>query len=314
MGSTIAASVEPAVRKVSSYALRTFAGLKEDFQVEGQEARIIYPENTLKYSAVFRITKSLLHRKKKFAHGKVVNVNVRSLIPLANLPEASIILPEGFEINYDALKSGDVYLLEAEYRIDDPRFVDALVDKIVSRDSPVGEKDTYWMHAQLKFLETFKRLLYTNVAIQDIDFAVDVSVHQDINISIPSYFRRRLNVIHEWIRMSDPRQAWRLSHDYVRLKRMEPSKIDVLEVISNLQNLFLSRNFRRFLDVKKDFRYHDCQRGTDFYEFPFPTWPKTMSVISRVNLSFEKPAADGFLIYKSKDFRKTVENIFQKPG
>ena len=85
---------------------------------------------------------------------------------------------------------------------------------------------------------------------------------------------------------------------------------ELLEILRRMQKLFSSRVFRNFVDVKRDFRYYDCLRGTDYYSLPFPTWPKFMTVISRTNLDLRKPAAVGILEYKRKDFRKAVEKIF----
>ena len=73
-------------------------------------------------------------------------------------------------------------------------------------------------------------------------------------------------------------------------------------------NLVLSEEYE---DVQKDFQYWDCSRESDFYDnLPFPTWPKSMKITSKTNLSLEKPAADRILIYKHQDFVSEIEKLF----
>ena len=53
-------------------------------------------------------------------------------------------------------------------------------------------------------------------------------------------------------------------------------------------------------------------RGGDFYEkLPFPTWPRSMKVVSRTDLNFENPTADGNLIYKKDSFAEEIGKIFK---
>jgi len=66
------------------------------------------------------------------------------------------------------------------------------------------------------------------------------------------------------------------------------------------------QTFRTFLKVERDFYYHDCLRGADYYAAPFPTWPKFMIVITRTNLSLNKPAAEGFLDFNYLDFKRRI--------
>ena len=83
------------------------------------------------------------------------------------------------------------------------------------------------------------------------------------------------------------------------------------EVLMDLQDIFEPLQFCTFVDVKSPFRYSDCIRGKEFYDkIPFPTFPKTMKVISRTDLSLDKPAAEGRLIYKKKDLQDKISEVF----
>jgi hypothetical protein len=85
-----------------------------------------------------------------------------------------------------------------------------------------------------------------------------------------------------------------------------------LDILKELQKLFLSSKFQDFIEVKDDFHYSDCIRGVDIYgTLPFPTWPKSMKVVSRTDLNFDTPATNGTLIYKKGNFITELDKIFK---
>ena len=297
------------LEKLAKHTIKVIKELKKDFEILGEEITIFCPECIQKHSVVFRVKKGILDRKKEF-QGKVVGVSLRSIAPLQTMNEAIRILPDGFEVLTKPLSTGEIYILEVEYEIDNPRFIDSLVHRQSSPDTPKGKIREYWMHAQLKHLDIFRKL-YNNINLQDLDVLVDVAVHQDVKTSIPKYFKDELETIARWARSVDREEKGKLDRRHIQLRRRKP-KVDVFEVLRDLQDLFFPGTFRKFVEVRRDFRYHYCYRGKDFYEtLPFPTWPKTMTVISRTNLNFDKPAAEGRLIYKYKDFKKEVEKILK---
>ncbi len=279
---------------------------------EGEEFSILCPEGIQKHMILFRIKKGLLNRKRKFK-GKVRSVRLRSLAPLTDLTNSAIrITSDGFEISYKPLESGDLYILEVEWVIDSPRFIDDLVKRDISIEPPKENVREYWMHAELKHLDIFK-IAYRNIELKDLDFFVNVAVHQDVKTSIPKHFMRQIEVAVKWLESTDREEKLRLTLEHLRLKREKklPRK-EVLDFLRELQDLFMPRKFKKFVEVIKDFKYHDCMRGVEYYNLPFPTWPKFVTVVSRTDLSYEKPAAEGLLIYRYSDFRKEVEKIFSK--
>ena len=77
-----------------------------------------------------------------------------------------------------------------------------------------------------------------------------------------------------------------------------------------MQTLFLPNKFSTFVNVKEDFSYYDCERGLNFYDkLPFPTWPRTMKVVSRTDLNLNKLTATGSLLYKKDDFLDKIKKI-----
>lgn len=283
--------------------------IKKDFEILSEEMTVLCPDNIQKLSIVFQVKKDIFHRSKKFECGKVRRVHLRALRSLQGIEDAVTILDNGFIVSFTKLSQDDMYILDVEYYINDPRFIESLVKRNKARESSNGNSKEYWMHAQLKHLDALKGKYY-NIDLRDVDFSVDVGLHQDIKITIPSIFQEELQTIVKLIKETGRSEKWKLAlkHIHTKGKGYAGKEFDILD---ELQDLFYPTSFCKFVDVKKEFHYHECKRGTEFYEtLPFPTWPKTMKVISRTDLNFEHPASEGILSYKQNDFKKEIEKVF----
>jgi hypothetical protein len=76
-----------------------------------------------------------------------------------------------------------------------------------------------------------------------------------------------------------------------------------------VESLFNPEEFSKYVDVVKDFRYSTCYKGKEFYELPIPMIPKKMNIISRADLTLERPTAEGTLVYKSTMFIDAIKGI-----
>lgn len=194
--------------------------------------------------------------------------------------------------------------------------VEPVVKDLVRKDHQVEavgeEENTYWLHAQIKKLKDLRNSL-RKLDLVDIPFVVNVAVHQDVKTKFPTRRQRELELIAKWAHELDRNRKWMLTHEHLRLKRQRPKEKDITGVLSDLQILFMPHRFKSFVDVLKDFHYSDCFRGADFYDqIPFRTFPKWMSIISRTDLSVEKPASEGELVYKKAMFQEAVEKAITK--
>jgi hypothetical protein len=284
--------------------------VSKDFTVLGQEMCVLCPESTQKFSIAFETKKDhLLPKKKKFRFGEIRSVELRQARSLKSLTDAVILQDDGFDINLKSLPPGELYILDMEYSIDEKNFIDSLVSKHVASDAPSEDTREYWMDAQLKHPSVFKDL-YENVSVRDLDFGVDVGIHQAIKLNIPGIFKQQLETMVELMKKKGRSEKFRLM---MRLQQLQKRKYGgrELDILKELQDLFFPSKFRDFVEVKQQFRYSDCLRGTDFYDMlPFPTWPKSMNVISRTNLDLDTPTANGLLLYRQKDFTKAIKEIF----
>lgn len=284
--------------------------IKKDFEILSEEMTVLCPDNTQKYSIAFQVKKNIFNRSKKFEFGKVKRVHLRPLHSLQRVDDAVSILDNGFKISFSDLSQDDMYILDVESHIDNSRFIDSLVKRNVARETPTPEFREFWMHAQLKHLDALKGKYY-NIDLRDVDFSVDVGIHQDIKVSIPSIFKDELQTIVNLVKSTGRSEKWKYAMQHLHTKGKGYTGKE-FEILDELQDLFYPSEFCKFIDVKRQFNYHDCQRGTEFYEtLPFPTWPKTMKVISRTDLNFENPASDGVLKYKQNDFKKEIMKVFE---
>ncbi len=290
--------------------------LSEEFKILGKEMRIECPQSIQHYSVAFETKGSrILPRKKKFNFGKVRRVSLRPIMSLQPITDAISYTENGFEINLKKLEQGTLYLLDIDYFIEDRRFIDALVNKNVAKESLGDETYEYWMVAQLKHLDVLKQE-FRFIELKDLDFSVDVSVYNEIKMKVPSIFRKQLETAVKLLSKhhGGRDEQFKLLVQHQQLLRAQKEKYygEIFEILEDIQEIFSPLTFGKFVDVQKDFYYFNCERGKDFYEtLPFPTWPKSMKVISRTDINFNRPAADGLLMFKKRNLMDEIEKIFQ---
>jgi hypothetical protein len=206
ISSVIAASagktlIEKIFKQVANRSTSIDKILSEDFNIRGRDMIIECPESLQKYSLTFESKKKfLLPNKKRIRLGPVRRVNIRPIQSLKPIFNAITFLDDGFEINLDCLEPGETYILDLEYIISDPNFIDSLVYKKVAQETPHNGVQDYWMAAQLKHLKVLQQD-FGYVDLRDIDFSVDVSIYQDIKMKIPRIFGEKIETI---IRLTQP--------------------------------------------------------------------------------------------------------------
>ena len=209
-------------------------------------------------------------------------------------------------------KDTDTFWATIEYDIKDNNFLNDLVQRDMQTESISETKNEYWMHAQLKNLRALQTN-YGRLDLQDVDFFVDVAVHQDIKTKIPKPFTVDLEIVAKWISEKERGEKHDLSLEHLRQQRTQRYAGREQEVLKDLQDLFIPEQFCTFIDVALPFRYSDCIRGKEFFDkIPFPTFPKAMKVISRTDLNLDNPAVEGRLVYKKKDFQDKISEVFSK--
>ena len=306
----IAERVVKAIAKKASTVEQIF---KNDFKIEGQEMTILCPEKVQKYSiAVVPEPSKLLPKSVEFPIGVPRRVELRPVRGLSHIKDAINITQNGFRLDLKSLVRGELYILDIEYPIEDHKFIDALVERSIPRDVPHVSNENvrkYEMSAQLKHLGVLKRKYYS-VNLRDLPFVVDVAIHHDVRVTVPGIYTKQLETFVEITKKKGRSEKFKDLMQLQRLQKLKYGGVE-LDILRDLFELFTPTRFRQFIEVLRDFCYSDCMRGSDFYDtLPFPTWPKTMKVISRTDLNLDKPAADGTLVYRHNDFISEIKKLF----
>lgn len=306
------------VSEAIKVAERIYKTLFEVSKITSQELKVKCPDNIGEYSVAFEIKRGLgglkrLKRKISFDHPDIRRVSIHSTPLMKSESEAIAHTENGFAILLDKLsKYTDTFWAVVEYDIKDREFLDGFVQRDTQTESITDVRNEYWMHAQLKHLKPLQTN-YGRLDLQDVDFLVDVAVHQDIKTKIPKPFTKDLEIIAKWMSEKERGRKWKLSMEHLRQQKTKRYGGREQEVLKDLQDLFIPGHFCTFIDVAPPFRYYDCIRGKEFYDkIPFPTFPKSMKVISRTDLSLDKPAAEGRIVYEKKNLQSEISDVFLK--
>jgi hypothetical protein len=282
------------------------------FNITSKDFQLKSLEGTLEYSVVVSPKSSLKIKSISFKDIDLRRILITSSPGFSEVKGSISRIEEGLTRGFilDPTKldpSAKEFLFRFEIESEIEPFMKELVRRDHQIDSVGEESNTYWLHAQLKELQLFKEAL-RKLNLLDIPFIVNVGVHQDIKMKFPTRRQKELEIIAQWARELDRERKRRLSFEHITLKRTRPKEKEITQLLRDLQALFMPQTFKSFIDVRKEFHYSECFQGTDFYdEIPFRTYPKWMSVLSRTDLSLEKPAAEGELVYKRKRFQDAIE-------
>jgi len=288
------------------------------FDIEARDFLLNSLEDTFEYSLVMSpIGSPKIQRKISFEKIDLRRISIISSPGFAD--ESGLVsriegdLTKGFILDPSRLaKNASEFNFKFEIACEVEHLVKDLVRKDHQIESTGEEENTYWLHAQLKKLRELKSSL-RKVHLLDIPFAVNVAIHQDVKTRFPTRRQKELELIAKWAHELDRNKKRLLTHEHLRLKRQRPKEKDITKILNDLQILFTPHRFKSYVDVLKDFYYSNCFRGADFYDqIPFRTYPKWMSVISRTDLSIEKPASKGELVYKKAKFQEAVEKAISK--
>jgi hypothetical protein len=301
---SIKTGMEGVLRRVELVDRRTSDG----FDVLGREIRIQCPTKTMNYISYLSARDAgVLQQKIPVDLGtpRRVSIKAKGVSP----PNAIQMIENGFTIDMTALKQEQEYLLEVEYAIDDPKFLEDLVLRKDPTESAAEDKKEYWMFAELKSLEDLKTK-YGEIDLRDMDFFVNVDVHQDVDTTIPKPFRDRLESITALTRTADVNEKFR-EWSKIRSTNFGRSGKGDLDTLEDVFRLFAPDHFKSYVSVSKPFDYYDSEQGTNLLDFPLISIPKFMRVISRVDLSRDNPTAEGTLTFKRRNMLDEITDLFK---
>jgi hypothetical protein len=208
-------------------------------------------------------------------------------------------------------KNLDPNATDFNFKFDVECEIEPITKDLVRRDHQIDssndENCTYWLSAEMKDLGKIIPLL-KHMNLSDIPFTMNVAVHQDVKTIFPMRRQKELDLIARWAHETDRNKKKLLSFEHLQMKSSRPKEKDITKILVDIQSIFMPHQFCSFIEVIKDFHYSDCFRGADFYDqIPFKTFPKWMSIVCRTDISTEKPASEGELVYKKGKFQDAIE-------
>jgi len=304
-----------AIFGVAEHLLRIWQKIPRT-EVLNQEATINVPESVVDYTLCIKIPSNFRSMRKniEIIAPSIIRASASSLYPMPHSVRGAVKrLPsgEGYVLYPKLLPPEcEIISMSVSYDIGDVTLLDDLVERTHAHEPSGPEKNEYWISAQLKhpkvLIDKFGRF-----DLRDVDVTVDVGIYNELKTTIPRSFVRRLRIFFDLMSETDPRQQFKVIPELRRLAMTKTAGRE-FDVLKDLETIFLPGEFSKFVEVLKDFRYSTCYKGKECYELPIEIIPKKMLVVSRTDLTLEKLAAEGILVYKQNLFRTAIENIFSQ--
>jgi hypothetical protein len=303
--------------KVAEYVYKAWKAIPRT-RILNQEATINVPESTIEYTLAASIPTNFRSVRKpiELSAPSIVRVSASALNPFPRTVREAIKQFEysdgriGYALFPEFLPpETDKVSMSVTYQIDGT-VIDDLVDRKGAHEPGGNERNEYWMTAVLKNPKPL-RDSFGRFDLRSVDVTVDVGVHNELRNTLPSALVSRLKTFFSVMAEKDPRRQ-HLAIPRLRQLAMGGTAGREFKVLVDLEGLFMSQAFSRYVDVFQDFRYADCYKGKECYEMPLEIIPKKMNVISRADLTLEKPAANGTLIYKSNLLTEAIKEILSR--
>lgn len=205
------------------------AELREEFRIEGRQMTISYSERTQRYDMVLISEKTyLLPKTVKYTHVVPLRVAIARLPELVPVPDAVVTADSAYKIKLNRLIPGERYLFSLEYALDDPGFLDLMVERShcnALSTGPDGAPSLNEFCVLLKYPDLLKRN-DASLVFRDIEARVEIDIRRDI----PA--------------------------------RPHPQSCE-RTIARDLQELCADPRFRRSIEVRGDFLYAGCRRSAD---------------------------------------------------
>lgn len=288
---------------------RILAQAANGFKADIRDITLKCPDDLAVVS--LQISATGAERRLRLSDRSIRSIEVVSLSKFSTVPNAVLRLESGWQVEFPT--DEESWGVRIEFELLDRTLLRRLVFRDHDREGkPTGDDDVYWMSAQLRNIQALSTS-YGRVNLRDVDFLVNVAVHNDIKAKVPRAFVRQMELSVLLVREKDRNKKLKLMWEQMRLQRVGPHEGKNEDTLSEIQDLFVPTHFARFVQVTNQFKFSDVRRGTDASERSiFPTFPKAMTVISQTDLSVNQPAASGEVVYRKTDFQGELSKFFPK--
>ncbi|WP_342772074.1 hypothetical protein [Methanoculleus sp. UBA374] len=203
------------------------AELQEEFRIEGRQMTISCSERVQRYDMVLIPKKTyLLPKTVKYMHVVPSRVAIARLPKLVPVPEAVVTADSAYKIKLNRLVPGERYLFSLEYALDNPEFLDLIVERShcnTLSTGPDGARSLYEFGVLLKYPDLLNHEC-VSLVFRDIEARVEIDIRRDIPAR---------------------------------------SHLQSCERTIARQDLRADPQFRRSIEVRGDFLYAGCCRSAD---------------------------------------------------
>lgn len=185
------------------------------------------------------------------------------------------------------------------------------LDRIVKVHAPEDPKkeedsDKYWIHSAIKDMRILEQI-WKELAVERVNVDVRVGVERYFTTSIPRPIKMMLRARENLLRAieSGERERFRLESRYRYWKRT--ARATTGEIYELIRKLVSGETFANFIYVDTPYTISSIEPVT-----PALFIPEKVGVGVETDLSFQVPAAEGYLVFKKKDFSYNVSELFKR--
>ncbi|MCL2477650.1 hypothetical protein [Candidatus Bathycorpusculum sp.] len=287
---------------------------KEDsLRLECMNSIGVYESTVTVGNAFSRWVNKLSKRPFKFDSNGVYNVKIHALKPVLReiTNEVKTECNNQIAIDFRKCLNLEMFRIEIHYRMNESS-LNALVHQ---RSSPEPFKDgkKYHLSAQLISPRSLTHG-FSSVDVKDYPVTARIHIQESIDVALPStkIFKQIRKIEEELLSDQDPHavsKTLQLHRQHRELKkRFEQEK--PMQALRELLIFLRPEKFLNYVNVIDDFRLHKCKWGSGLMEVASNiSLPQEMDIMTRTDLSLDKPAAKGILEYQETAFAQEVKKI-----
>jgi hypothetical protein len=169
------------------------------------------------------------------------------------------------------------------------------------------EEDRYWLHSALHNMAILENI-YEELSIERVSLTVNIGIQKSFSTNVPNDVRNLLEASVEAEKAMSGRDRQKLFKEWVRYREAKQKVADIYDpriLIERFKKLIEPEMITVFLRIPEPFRLEGVTPKS------LGLVPEHIGVNVHTDLSFVKPAADGKLIFKKKEFGKRVSQEFQ---
>lgn len=169
-----------------------------------------------------------------------------------------------------------------------------------------ADSDRYWVHSAIKDMSLFEGI-WDELAVDRVNTSVRVGVERYFTTAIPPQIKDLLETrakLLKAIETGDKSHRSRYEYRYRVLSKQ--ASIKTGEIYELIRELLSGEIFSQFIYIDDPYKIASIEPSSHVYLIP-----GQVGVVVETDLNFRRPAAEGFLSFKKKEFSSEVEGKFK---